>query len=432
MRLPRTFEALKSHDYRLLWLGAVGSLTGAQMRQIANGWLAFELTGSAAVLAMVTLGQALPGFFLAMFGGVIADRVKKRRLLLFTQSCIVLDSLSMAILVSTGLIEVWMIAVLAAVHGSVLSFNQPSRQAYMVELVEPNQMTNAIALYNSGQTCVRILGPSIAGALITLPFIGLTYVFYVITAFYLIPVALLFMIKPRPEGAPRRRRALLTDFRNGISYIKNHEVLKVLIIAGLIPPLLGNHYQQFLPVFASDKVLNVGASGLGLMATATGIGAFLGSMCVASFGNMRRRGLVQLTTGALFGITLILFSQAPAFPFAIATLVIVGFMASAYQTLNSTLAVAASDPAYYGRVASVQQMNNSMSSFAVLPFGYSVDKFGAPTVVLCSGIAITLFWTFVGLFVPAYRRIELPQDREAEEAEAAGSGPAPERASTPS
>jgi MFS family permease len=428
MKLPRTFAALKNPDYRLIWFGAVGSLTGAQMRQIANGYLAFELSGSAAVLALVTLGQALPGFFLAMFGGVIADRVKKRRLLLFTQTCIVLDSLSMAILVSTGLIEVWMIAFLAAIHGSVLSFNQPSRQAYMVELVEPAQMTNAIALYNSGQTCVRIIGPSIAGALIALPFVGTTYVFYVITAFYLIPVASLVFIKPRPEGPPRRRRALLNDFKDGLSYIKNNEVLKVLIIAGLIPPLLGNHYQQFLPVFASDKVLDVGPSGLGLMATATGIGAFLGSMSVATFGNMRRRGLVQLTTGAMFGVTLILFSHAPGFPFAIASLVVVGFMASSYQTLNSTLAVAASDQAYYGRVASVQQMNNSMSSFAVLPFGYSVDKFGAPTVVLCSGIAITLFWTFVGLFVPAYRRIELPQAEE--EAEAAEGPPRPERAGT--
>jgi MFS family permease len=429
MKLPATFAALKHHDYRLLWLGAVGSLTGAQMRSLANGYLAYQLTGSAAILALVTLGQALPGFFLAMFGGVVADRVKKRQLLLFTQSCIVLDSLAMAILVSTGLIEVWQIAILAAIHGSVLSFNQPSRQAYMVELVDPGQMTNAIALYNSGQTCVRIIGPSIAGALISVPFIGLTYVFWVITAFYLIPVTLLLMIKPRPELAPRRKKAILADFQDGIRYIKNHEVLKVLIIAGLIPPLLGNQYQQFLPVFASGKVLDVGASGLGLMATATGVGAFLGSLSVAAFGNMRRRGLVQLAAGAMFGVSLILFSQAREFPFALATLAVVGFAASGYQTLNSTLAVAASDPAYYGRVASVQQMNNSISSFAVLPFGYSVDKFGAPFVVLCSGIAISFFWCFVGLFVKAYRAIELPQAEE--KVDAVEPIPIPERAPTP-
>ena len=430
MKLPATFDALKNHDYRLLWLGAVGSLTAAQMRSLSNGYLAYELTGSAAILAMVLLGQALPGFFLSMFGGVVADRVKKRQLLLLTQSLIVFDSLTMALLVSTGWIEVWHIALLAAIHGSTLSFNQPSRQAYMVELVDSDKVTNAIALYNSGQTSVRIIGPSIAGALISVPFIGLTYVFFVITAIYMIPVISLLLIKPRPEGAPRRRRALLTDFKDGIRYIRNHDVLKVLIIAGLVPPLLGNHYQQFLPVFASDKVLDVGASGLGLMATATGIGAFLGSMSVATFGNMRRRGLVQLTTGAMFGLTLVLFSLAREFPLALTTLALVGFTASAYQTLNSTLAVAASDPAYYGRVASVQQMNNSVGSFAVLPFGYVVDQLGAPAVMFFSGTAIFVFWCIIGLFVRAYRRIELPQAEEAAEDAETVPAPGPARTAT--
>ena len=415
MKFPAAFAALKNRDYRLLWLGAVGSLTAAQMRQLANGYLAYDITGSAAVLALVLLGQSLPAFFLAMFGGVIADRVKKRQLLLLTQSCIVLDSLVMSILVSTGLVEVWHIALLAAVHGSVLSFNQPSRVAYMVELAGSQNVTQAIALYNSGQTAVRIIGPSIAGALISLSFVGIENVFFVITAFYTIPVILLLMIKPRPEGAPRRRRAILTEFKDGIRYIANHQVLRILVIVGMVPPLLGNHYQQFLPVFASDDVLGVGASGLGLMATSTGVGALIGALSVATFGNMRRRGLVQLSAGALFGLMLVLFSQSPTLPLALASLAGVGFAFATFQTLNATLTLAASDEAYYGRVASVQQINNSLGSFVILPIGLLVDQIGAPSMMLIIGSLIFVFWCFVGLFVRSYRHIELPRGEADEE-----------------
>ena len=423
MRFPTAFDALRNRDYRLLWTGAVASLTAAQMRQIANGFLAYELTGSAAALAGVVLAQSLPSFFLSMFGGVIADRVKRRRLLMLTQSFIVLDSTIVAVLVVTGVIEVWMIAAAGVLHGSVLSFNQPARQAYMVELAGSQNVTQAIALYNSGQTSVRIIGPSIAGALVGISVIGIEGVFVLISCIYTLPVISLLLIKARPaEGAPRRRRAILTEFRDGISYVRHHEVLRILVIVGIVPPLLGNHYQQFLPVFASAEVLDVGPTGLGLMATCTGIGAFLGAMTVAGFGNMRRRGLVQLSAGALFGLMLVAFGLSSIFPVALIALVGVGYAFALFQTLNATLTLASSDPEYYGRVSAVQQINNSLGSFVVVPIGFLVDSLGAPTMMVASGTAIFLFWCFVGLFVHSYRRIELPRREGAESSEAA---PAP-------
>jgi MFS family permease len=409
MRIPAAFDALKNREYRLLWLGAVASLTSAQMRQIANGYLAYELTGSAAVLALVVLGQSLPSFFLAMFGGVIADRVKRRQLLLLTQSCIFVDSTIMAFLVVTGLVEVWHIIALGIFHGSVLAFNQPSRQAYMVELAGSENVTQAIALYSSGQTAVRIIGPTIAGAFIGIPFIGIEGVFVAIAACYTLPVILLLMIRARPEGAPRVHRPIFTEFKAGFQYIRNHEVLRILVIVGIVPPLLGNHYQQFLPVFASEDVLNVGGSGLGLMATCTGIGAFLGAMTVASFARMPRRGLMQLGAGALFGLTLVFFGLSRDLPMALVSLVGVGFAFALFQTLNTTLTFASSDPEYYGRVSSVQQLNHSLGSFIIVPVGFLVDQLGAPTIVLVSGLLIFTFWCFVGLFMRSYRRIEMPR-----------------------
>ena len=408
MKFPAAFDALRNRDYRLLWLGAVASLMSAQMRQLANGYLAYELTGSAAVLGAVILGQSLPSFFLSMFGGVVADRVKRRPLLILTQSSIFLDSCLMALLVLTGWVEVWHIALLGVWHGSVLSFNQPARQAYMVELAGSQNVTQAIALYSSGQTIVRIIGPLLAAGLIGVPFIGIEGVFIAIATCYSLPVVSLFLIRARPEARSQRRRAILTEFKDGISYVKNHNVLRILIIVGLVPPLLGNHYQQFLAVFASEDVLDVGPTGLSLMATFTGIGAFLGAMAVAAFGQMRRRGLVQLGAGGGFGLMLVAFASSDYFPLALLALVGVGLGFALFQTLNSTLTLAFTDPAYYGRVSAVMQINNSMASFVIVPIGLLVDALGAPTVMMISGLLIFLFWTFIGLFVRSYRQIEMP------------------------
>jgi MFS family permease len=409
VRLPAAFDALRNRDYRLLWLGAVASLTSAQMRQLANGYLAYELTGSAAILALVVLGQSLPSFFLSMFGGVVADRVKRRQLLLLTQGSIFLDSSLMAVLVVTGWVQIWHIAALGFWHGCVLSFNQPSRQAYMVELAGSENVTQAIALYSSGQTAVRIIAPLVAAALIGLPFVGIKGAFVAIALCYSLPIFMLLMIRARPPAFERPRRAMLTEFKAGLVYIKNHPALRILVIVGIVPPLLGNHYQQFLPVFASADVLDVGGTGLGLMATFNGIGAFLGAMAVASFGNMRRRGLAQLCAGALFGLALIGFGAAGTFPLTLLVLVAVGFGFAMFQTLNNTLTITLSEPEYYGRMSAVQQINNSLASFVILPLGVLVDAVGAPAVMMLSGTLIIAFWCFIGLFVQGYRRIELPE-----------------------
>jgi hypothetical protein len=131
-------------------------------------------------------------------------------------------------------------------------------------------------------------------------------------------------------------------------------------------------------------------------------------MAVAGFGDMRRRGLVQLSSGALFGLAMIGFGAAGWFPLALLALVGVGFGFALFQTLNSTLTLSVSDPEYYGRVSAVQQLNNSMASFVIVPIGLLVDAFGAPSIVMVSGLLIFVFWCFIGLFVRGYREIEMP------------------------
>ena len=411
MRLPQTFAALGNRDYRLLWLGTLGSFTAMQMQQVARGYLAYELSGSAMVLGVVGLSFGLPQLVFSLVGGVVADRVAKRNLLLVTQAATGLVALATAVLVATDLITIWQLVVLGVLQGTIFSFNMPTRQAFLAELVGPEEMMNAVALNNAGMNVTRIFGPALAGFLIAVPFIGLSNVFGFMAACYLLPVLMLFQIRPRYAGVGRPKAPMLQEFAAGMRYIRRHEVLGMLLLLGLVPIILGFPYQMLLPVFASDAVHGVGARGLGLMSACTGLGALVGALVVATATGLRRRGRLQLAAGAAFGISLLGFGLAPSFPLALLALAVVGFSGSVYQSLNSTLIMTSSEPAYYGRVMSVNLMGFSLMPIASLPMGLVADHLGAPRTVLLCGVAVTLFVVAVASFARSYRRIEGPAPR---------------------
>jgi len=412
LRVPRTFAALRNRDYRLLWLGTLGSFTAMQMQQVARGYLAFELSGSAAVLGVVGLSFGLPQLIFSLFGGVLADRVKKRNLLLVTQVATGLVALATAILVATGLITIWQLIVLGVAQGTIFSFNMPTRQAFLADLVGPPEMMNAVALNNAGMNVTRIFGPALAGLLISVPFVGLSNVFFFMAACYLLPVLTLLQIRPRYAAGERTKAPMLQEFTGGLRYIFRHEVLGMLLLLGLVPIILGFPYQMLLPVFASDEVLNVGARGLGMMSAFTGVGALAGALVVATATGMRRRGRLQLAAGAAFGVSLFAFGMSPSFTLALLTLAAVGFSGSVYQSLNSTLIMTSSEPAYYGRVMSVNMMGFSLMPIAALPMGIIADRLGAPHTVAICGLAVTLFVIGVATFVRSYRQIEVAAPAE--------------------
>lgn len=406
-RLPRTFAALANRNYRLLWIGTLGSFMAMQMQQVARGYLAYDLSGSAAVLGVVGLSFGLPQLVFSLFGGVIADRVKKRNLLVLTQALTGLVALATAILVATDLITIWQLIVLGVLQGTIFSFNMPARQAFLAELVGPTEMMNAVALNNAGMNMTRIAGPALAGSLIAVPFVGLSNVFFFMAACYLLPVLMLFQIRPKYAAKERSKAPMLQEFTGGLKYIFRHEVLGMLLVLGLIPIIIGFPYQTLLPVFSSDKVHNVGSSGLGLMYTCTGVGALIGALGVASASGIRRRGRLQLIMGAAFGVSLLIFALTPSFELALAALAVVGLTGSVYQSLNSTLIMTTSDPAYYGRVMSVNLIGFSLMPIASLPMGVIADHIGAPRTVAISGVLVALFVLGVATFVRSYRRIEV-------------------------
>jgi MFS family permease len=400
-----TFAALGVRDYRVLWLGMLAAFTAMQMQMIAQGFLAYKLTGSATVLGLVGFSSGLPQLCLGLFGGVVADRVPKRRLLTITQSCTGVIALITALLVSTGNIQVWHLFALGVAQGTVFAFNMPARQAWIPQIVGEQHLMNAVALNNAGMNFTRIFGPALAGALIGVPGVGLGGVFYMIAGCYVLVVASIAAISvPGLPMKRERRSSPLADLREGVSYVWADSYLRTLLLLAFVVTCLGMPYQTFLPVFAGEDVLNIGSTGLGLMSAAVGAGALAGSLVVASAGNMQRRSLVQLVMGAGFGVSLVLFGLMSVPVAAIAVLALVGLTANFFMSLNSTMLMSRSEPRFYGRVMSVYMLSWSAMPLASVPLGRAADTIGAPHTVAFAGAAIAIVVTAVGILATSYRR----------------------------
>ncbi|MFN8558882.1 MAG: MFS transporter [Dehalococcoidia bacterium] len=401
------FAALAVRDYRVMWLGALAAFTAMQMQMIVQGFLAYKLTGSATVLGLVGLASGLPQLVLGLFGGVVADRVSKKRLLTVTQSSLGLVALATALLVASGRIQVWHLFVLGAVQGVIFSFNLPARQAWVPQLVGPHLLMNAIALNNTGMNFTRIFGPALAGVLIATPALGMEGVYFLIAGCYVLVVVSLLLI--REPGAPVARERPSTpfaDLKDGLHYVAGDPTLLVLIALAFVVTCLGMPYQTFLPVFAGPNVLDIGARGLGLMSTAVGAGALIGSLIVASLSNMRRRALVQLVMGAGFGLALVGLGLARTPLVALPVLMVVGLTANFFMSLNNTMLMSRSEPRFYGRVMSVYMLSWSAMPLASVPLGRLADAVGAPNTMLLAGALIAVIVVAVALLLPHYRRSE--------------------------
>ena len=400
----RTFASLGNPDFRLLWSSMLFSFTGIQMSFTAQGFLTFDLTGTATSLGVVSLGWGIPLLVLSLVGGVAADRLHKRWLMVVCHSALAASSLVTAVLIQTGVIAVWQIFLLALVTGTVFAFNVPARQAWIPELVGEKNLMNAVALNSSAFTLTGIVGPAAAGSLIAVPFIGLTGVYYLMAGCFAMVVLVLLRIPGgapvASEGRPHPYRELL----DGLSYIRRHRVLPILLLMGFVPIVLGMPYRTFFPVF-QEEVYGVGSVGLGVMGAVMAVGALVGSLGVASLSNTSRRSLIQLAGGVGFGIALVFFAAAPTLPLGLVALVFVGLTANGFWALNNTMVLGSTDPKYYGRVMSVYMLSWSVMPFATLPESALADQFGVQTMVAGVGGLLVVALLAISLLVPGHRRL---------------------------
>lgn len=379
------------------------SMLAFQMGQVAVGYVAYLISGEATALGWISAGWGIPMLFFALIGGVVADRVPKRTVILCSQATIGTVAIVNAILILTDSLQVWHLVAASAVQGTAFAFNMPSRQAFVAELVSKERLTNAIALNNAGMNLMRVIGPALAGMLIALPFIGPGGIFVLMAGMYVIAIMLIFRL---PQGRPTRRVTSggLSELIEGLRYVARHPVLRMLLILACVPVLLGMPYVQMMPVFAED-VFDVGSQGLGTLMAANGAGALLGSLAIAGASGLQRRGLMQLALGVAFGLMLAIFAFGRSFPLGLVAIAIAGLANSGYATLNATLIMQHAEQAFHGRVMSLYMITFSMMPLGSVPMSWLVDQFGAPTVIGIAGLLLALIIGGVAVANPTYRRV---------------------------
>src|SRR6476469_6859543 len=316
------FRALQLHrNFRLFWTGQTVSLIGTWMQTVGVGWLALELTNSAFLVGVVAAAGSFPVLLLSLYGGVIADRYSKLRIVIICQALLLVEATALWWFTWSGRIDFFWLLVITAIGGTISAFEIPARQALIVELVTKDDLVDAIALNSGGFNLARIIGPSIAA--IILAKFGLAWCFGVNALSYLAVLGSLSRIR-LPAWTPVR--SLVSPFeqlKHGLQYMRQSRAVSGLMGVIAIYSIFGFQYLTMMPVIARD-VLHTGASGYGLLLTFVGIGALTGALALAGLGGRIRRGrLFNATAYAFAGLTL-LFSLVRTVPLAATVLLFLG------------------------------------------------------------------------------------------------------------
>jgi MFS family permease len=414
--LRRVFGALGDNaHYRSYWFGNQANTLVLQMQMVANGYLAFTITGSATALGLVAFASSLPMLLFSPVGGVLADRLQKRKLLLWIQAIQCLISVAIGLLVAFDRIEYWHLLVSAAIQGMSFAVMMPTRQSWIPQLVRRDDLTSALALNNAGMNASRVIGPSLAGLLIAVPWSGVKGVYFLrILAFAWVLYTLLqipILGEPEPSGARasgmERVRELGVQLTSGLRYIWNHATLQSLFIFAVVTMLLGQAYQQLLPAYALG-IFNVGPEGQGVMQTVVGIGALVGSLTMAYLSHNPDRAKIQAYTGTALGLSLALFGLSAAYQqffLALVALFLVGLTLDFNATINQTLIMLNADRALYGRVMSVYMMTFALSGFSASASGYMMDHVGGSLTMLLQGLVLAVFVVLMATLNTGYRSI---------------------------
>ena len=371
------FPALYVRDFRIFWIGQLISFSGTWMQSTAQGWLVYSLTKSPLYLGIVATAASLPVLLFTLIGGVVADRLSKRTLLITTQTLSMVPALSLAILINLEVVTVWQIVFFAALLGTVNAFDVPARQSFLVDMVQKGRLMNAIALNSAAFNGARIMGPVIAG--ITIAAIGVAACFYVNAVSFLAAIVALLMIKTRstgdgkksvkPMGEDRRLHMsiLLDDLSEGLRYVKGEKnVFRIMSLVALFS-LFGIPFVTLLPVFAED-ILMVGPRGLGILAGSSGVGSLAAALFIAFRGEIEKKGMFMSGAGVLFGVSLLFFSISRDYHVSMAILVLAGLGMVSFLAVANTFIQLTVPDVLRGRVMSVY----ALVFLGIAPMGNAV------------------------------------------------------------
>lgn len=382
-----TFYSLENNRFRTLWFGTLFSFLGMQMQVIARGYLAYDLTGKNSALGAVMIAFGVPQLILGLWGGVLADRLPKRNLLLVCQMVIALNSAWLATMIELERIEFWMLVVAGVVQGAGFAFVGPARQAFIGDLVDRSAIGNAVVLQQLSMNSTRVVGPSLAGMFIAVSFIGIGGVYYMTTLGFFIATFTMLRLPPGNPKPRERNVSPLADMADGVRYVKQRPSITLLVLTSFAVIMVGFPYQSFLPSVAKD-VYGVGSGGLGALQSFGAVGAVVATLMVASFAQSKKAWAAQPLLAIAFGASLVGLGLAQNIWFGLTAMVAVGGMAGGFQGVNNALTMSSTEADYQGRVQSISMLSWSLFGLFALPIGIIADRIGIQETMVMMGCIV--------------------------------------------
>jgi MFS family permease len=400
-------RALRHRNFRLFTAGQTISLIGAWMQQVAMGWLVYRLTGSAFLLGLVAFVAQGPSFFLAPFAGVLADRWNRHRIVVATQTLMMLQASVLAVLVMTHRIEYWHVLTLSAFFGALNAFDIPARQSFLLEMVATREdLANAIALNSSMFNGARLIGPAIAGFMIARFGEGVAFLCNAIS--YVAVIVALLAMRLQPQLRKRTSQNLFSTLREGFSYAFDFLPIRHVLSLVATAALFGVPFTVLMPVFAV-KVLGGDATTLGFLMSATGFGALGGALFLAARPSVRGLARVITWSTGLFGLSLILFAFSRTLAVSLPLLALAGFGMMVQMAASNTFLQTIVHDDKRGRIMSFYTMAYiGVAPFGSLLAGALAEHITAPLTIAIGGLVCILGAAAFARQIPQFRELVRP------------------------
>ena len=409
---PRMFDALAIHDFRLLWIANLIASFAMQMQMVARGWLIYDITSSPMALTWVMLSFMLPSFVFSLWGGVAADRVRKKPIMVTAQLVNALATVWLAVIVYRGDVTFWHFIYFGLFNGTVLSFSMPARASAVPEIVPREVVVNAMALQSATFSASRVVGPALAGVLIawfgggdTSSAQGVGIIFFVIAAMYLVSVAATALLRYRGEPTRNTQATMGEDIVEGFRYMRHQRVVLGLLVMGVVPMMFGFAPSFLAPVFNKD-ILDGGPETLGYLITAMGVGSLAGSLTLARLGDIGNKGKVLFGASYIWALGLAGYALSSQLAVAMAFGVFIGAFSSLVGSLNMSVTTLAIEPALRGRVMAIMMMTHGIMPAGMIPVAAAAEFIGIEIALLASAALLALSMAAIAVLFPELRRID--------------------------
>jgi MFS family permease len=414
LRLPRTLDSFRDREFRWFYISMLGHMASLNMQLVIRGLLAYELTGSYAALGLIGLAGALPMLFLAVFGGVIADRMPKKTVMQAGQAASFLNAAAMAFLTFTNLMTIEWLLVTAAAQGIVMALMMPARQAMLPEVVSLDRMMNAVSLNMAGMNSMRLFAPALGGFIVG--WFGFGWGFTTMSLLYVLALIAMSQVTWRPASAPGEAgqsiaavgRSAVVDIGLGLKYVWREQKMFLILAVTFLTSAFGMPLQFLLPAYVADIFTDNAADAAnkaGLLLSISAIGAVGGALFLASLPE-RHRGVLFLIGGAILGLGVLLFPQTETFTVAAVFMTIVGLGSTFRMALSQALLHSYVEDAYRGRVMSVFMTQMAMMQFATFLVGIAAEAFGIRVAIASLGVMLLATIALASVFLPTLRRLD--------------------------